>query len=498
MTLAGETAWLGAWRLRQLLADREISAAEVTAGCLTRIEALDPWLKAFITVAGERAMEQAVEADARAASGQPLPALHGIPVAVKDEVWTEGIPSTGGSLLYRDFVPDQDGEVAGRLRNAGAVIVGKTNMPEFAAFPRSKNHMAGESVNPYDRTRTSGASSGGSAAALAAGMVPLAIGSDGGGSIRIPASLCGVAGLYPTVGRVPDTGSFSYSPYASLGPMAREVRDVALLLDVLTGSSEATLGAAGHEVPDIHEMRASPSRRVGFSADFGYIPVSSAVLKTVREATGRLQETGAMVDDIDVRLEHVWETFFVVSAAYGRYDEKERPLPFTLTPEFDTFRRRPENFERLCPYTQQAMGSSPPTAADYRASLVRQRHLREQFEEIFRTYDVVITPTMPVVAPPVNDGWGTPYGDDWMGTPFTSVVNMLKLTAISYPVGLVDGLPVGLQIIGPGGHEVQVLEVCRHLEAVRPWTTRPDLTGLVAPPPGDGAPDRTRLADIHC
>jgi Asp-tRNA(Asn)/Glu-tRNA(Gln) amidotransferase A subunit family amidase len=272
--------------------------------------------------------------------------------------------------------------------------------------------------------------------------------------------------------------------------MAREVRDVALLLDVLNGSSDAAPGPAGQD-----QVTASPPRRVGFSADFGYIPVSSAVLKMVREATGQLQEIGATVDDVDVRLEHVWETFFVVSAAYGRYYEKERPLPFTLTPEFDAFRRRPENFERLCPYTQEAMASTPPTAVDYREGLVRQGRLRQQFEEIFRSYDVVITPTMPVVAPPVDDGWGTPYGDDWMGTPFTAVVNMLKLTAMSYPVGLVDGLPVGLQIIGPSGHEDLVLDVCRHLEAVRPWSTRPDLTGLVAHSSDPSATRGDRLSD---
>jgi Asp-tRNA(Asn)/Glu-tRNA(Gln) amidotransferase A subunit family amidase len=142
VALADETGWLAAWQLRELVGRKELSAVEVAAGCLARIEALEPTLQAFITVAGELAMEEARRADARAASGAPLPAMHGIPVAVKDEVWTEGIASTAGSLLYRDFVPDQDGDVARRLRDAGAVIVGKTNMPEFAAFPRSKNRIA--------------------------------------------------------------------------------------------------------------------------------------------------------------------------------------------------------------------------------------------------------------------------------------------------------------------------------------------------------------------
>jgi Asp-tRNA(Asn)/Glu-tRNA(Gln) amidotransferase A subunit family amidase len=470
--LADETSWLSAWQLRELVERKDLSAADLVAGCLARIEALDPALRAFITVAGERAIEQARQADAKAASGVPLGVLHGIPVAVKDEVWTEGIASSGGSLLYRDFVPDEDGEVARRLRDAGAVIIGKTNMPEFAAFPRSKTRIVGESVNPYDTGRTSGASSGGSAAALAAGMVPLAVGSDGGGSIRIPASLCGVVGLYPTVGRVPDRGSYSYSPFASLGPMARDVRDVALLLGVLVG--EATIGSLPAHGDD------APSRtvRIGFTADFGFIPVSAGIPELVGDALGRLTDAGAVVDDLDLRLERVWETFFVASAAYGRYREDERPLPFTLTPEFDEFRRRPENFERLCPYTQNAMAHALPTASQYTQELAQKRRLGELFEKVLARYDVIVSPTMHVVAPKVDDGWESPYGDPWMGTPFTAVVNMLQLTAMTYPVGMVDGLPVGLQVIGRGGDEARVLQVCRTLETIQPWTSRPELPGV--------------------
>jgi Asp-tRNA(Asn)/Glu-tRNA(Gln) amidotransferase A subunit family amidase len=469
MPLADETSWFTAWQLRELVGRKELSAADLVAGCLARIESLDPALRAFITVAGERAVEQARQADARAASGVPLGPLHGIPVAVKDEAWTEGIASSGGSLLYRDFVPSEDGEVARRLRDAGAVIVGKTNMPEFAAFPRSKTLIVGESVNPYDTGRTSGASSGGSAAALAAGMVPLAVGSDGGGSIRIPASLCGVVGLYPTVGRVPDRGSYSYSPFASLGPMARDVRDVALLLGVLIG--DATVGS----LPSNGGDAPSPTVRIGFTADFGYIPVSAGIVELVGDALDRLTDAGAVVEDIDLRLERVWETFFVVSAAYGRYREDERPLPFTLTPEFDEFRRRPENFERLCPYTQDAMAQPLPTAHQYTEELARKHRVGELFEKVLDRYDVIVTPTMHVVAPLADDGWESPYDDPWMGTPFTAVVNMLRLTAMTYPVGMVDGLPVGLQVIARGGDEAGVLQVCRTLERVQPWTSRPEL-----------------------
>ena len=222
--MTDELTWTSARELRRLIAQREISPVDVVSSCLARIEALDPTLHSFITVVGERALDDAKRAEAAVQGGDALGPLHGIPVALKDEVWTADIPSTDGSLLFRRFVPSRDGTVTERLRRAGAIVIGKTNMPEFAAWPRSKSRLAGESVNPWDVTRISGASSGGSAAAVAAGMVPLAIGSDGGGSTRIPSAFCGVFGLFPTPGRVPSYGSFSYSTEGSLGPIGRSAR----------------------------------------------------------------------------------------------------------------------------------------------------------------------------------------------------------------------------------------------------------------------------------
>jgi Asp-tRNA(Asn)/Glu-tRNA(Gln) amidotransferase A subunit family amidase len=299
-------------------------------------------------------------------------------------------------------------------------------------------------------------------------MVPLAIGSDGGGSIRIPASLCGVVGLYPTVGRVPDRGSFSYSPYASLGPMARDVRDAAMLLGVLASDPGTTTA------PSSGDQARSRPVRIAVTSDFGFVPVSAAITNLVRRAVAALCDTCAFAaDEIDLALEDVWDTFFVVSAGYGRHREDERPLPFTLTPEFDVFRRRPDNFELLCPYTQRAMAHGPPTAGEYEEGLARRARTAEQFAAVFADYDVIVSPTMHVIAPEIDDGWESPYDDPWMGTPFTAVVNMLRLTAASYPVGLLDGLPVGLQVIGRAGDEAGVLDVCRSLETVQPWTSRP-------------------------
>src|SRR5436190_16437438 len=249
--MVDELRWTSARELRRLIAERQISPVDVITACLARIEALEPMLHAFITVVGDRALDDAKRAEAAVQRGDELGPLHGVPIALKDEAWTADIPSTGGSLLFKRFVPSHDGTVTERLRRVGAVVIGKTNLPEFAAWPRSKSRLAGESVNPWDTTRISGASSGGSAAAVAAGIVPLAIGSDGGGSTRIPSALCGVVGLFPTPGRVPSYGSFSYSTEGSLGPIGRNVGDIAVLQQVIAGPDPRDALATTQPAPDV-------------------------------------------------------------------------------------------------------------------------------------------------------------------------------------------------------------------------------------------------------
>jgi Asp-tRNA(Asn)/Glu-tRNA(Gln) amidotransferase A subunit family amidase len=476
MVTSAELRWSSAWELRDRIVAGELSSEELIAACLERIDELEPLLHAFITVAADLALDDARRADAARERGEPLGLLHGIPVAVKDEAWTKDMRSTAGSLLYRDFVPVEDGAVAERLRAAGAVIIGKTNMPEFAAWPRSRSRVAGESVNPWDVRRTSGASSGGSAAALAAGMVPLAVGSDGGGSIRIPASHCGVVGLYPTVGRVSARGSFSYSPYASLGPMARDVRDVATLLQVLSGFDERDPMSADVETPDFLARLDDgvDGMRIGFSPDCGWVDVSDGIVSRVREGVARLERAGATVDELELRLTEVPETFFAASAGYLLYGDGW--MPYTRSPEFQERTRSPENRDRLCEYTVLASESPPTSREDYERALENRDRLRAAFDALFADHDVVVTPTMHVTAPLVHDGWGTPYPDPWMGTNFTGLVNILCLTAASYPVGPLDGLPVGLHVIGRAWDEATVLRACRALELVCPWTERPSLT----------------------
>ena len=303
-----ELAWLSALELRELIGAGSVSPVEVARACLERIDAVEPHLHSFITVAADRALEQARVAERAVAGGEDLGPLHGVPVALKDEIWTEGIPSTGGSLVFRRFVPSKDATVAQRLRAAGAIIIGKTQLPEFASWPRSKTRLVDESVNPWDVTRISGASSGGSGACVAAGLVPLAVGSDGGGSIRIPSSLCGVFGLYPTPGRVSSYGTFSYSTAGSLGPMARTVRDAAFLQQVISGPDRHDAWKLTGPAPDILVDLESGVRglRIAWSEDFGHIPVAPAIGVAVQRAVSVLGDLGATVETTDRHLAHPW------------------------------------------------------------------------------------------------------------------------------------------------------------------------------------------------
>jgi Asp-tRNA(Asn)/Glu-tRNA(Gln) amidotransferase A subunit family amidase len=456
---------------------------------------LDATLHAFITVAGQEALEDAARAELAVLHGDDLGPLHGVPVALKDEAWTAGVRSTGGSLVFGRFVPERDGTVAERLRRAGAIVIGKTNMPEFAAWPRSKTRLAGEAVNPWDTTRIAGASSGGSAAAVAAGMVPVAIGSDGGGSTRIPSALCGVVGLYPTPGRVPSYGSFSYSPAGSLGPIARDVADVALVQHVIAGPDPRDGGALTDAALDVIAGLDDgvDGLRIAWSADFGRISVDPRIVSAARLVLEALTSLGARVEETSTLIPHPWGDGAMLvdlqaAVAAGRWDlDDDPPVPDTSAEQawmWDVFRgdqplTADTRFEALC--RRHATLLTPPSRLGYDAApgttaisvLPTPDELRASMTAVLRTHDVLCSPTMATVAPVAPDGWATPYADPYMGTNFTFIANSTGCPAASVPAGLVDGLPVGLQVIGRPGDEATVLRVCRAVENVTGGTQRP-------------------------
>jgi len=459
---------LPAWRIAELVRSGEQSPVEIVQASLDRIARLDSQVHAFLTVTADEALAEAEEAAAAVRAGEPLGPLHGVPIAVKDELWTKGVRATAGSLAFEDFVPEQDGTAMARLRAAGAILVGKTNVPEFMCWSRTANNLGPETVNPWDTRRSPGASSGGSGAALAAGMVPLAVGSDGGGSIRIPAALCGVHGLYPTPGRVPDTGSFSYSPVGSLGPMARDVRDLALALTVMSGPD----GEDERKVPPAGDYLAAIASgvaglRCAWTPDFGHIQTQPGLTDAVRGAVAPLADAGAEILTLDVAFEDFWEILHSSVEVLAEADGIARP-PYTRSPAFLERCLRPANFERLTPFGQGAATARFSNDEVRARSVERLFDLRRRVEALFARYDVILSPTMPTTAPLLPEGLADPYPYPPLacGTYFTSVANLCRLPAASFACGLFDGLPMAVQVIGPWGREDVVLKVCAALERI--------------------------------
>jgi Asp-tRNA(Asn)/Glu-tRNA(Gln) amidotransferase A subunit family amidase len=492
----GELTWLPASRLREMVVKRQVSALEITRHFLARIERLEPLFHAFSHVDRDGALAAAKQADIDLKNGKSPGALHGIPVAIKDNLWVKGMPATAGSLIFANFRPSFDGTVVERLRAAGAIILGMTNMPEFAAWPRTQSYVAGETRNPWDRDRISGASSGGSAAAVAAGMVPVAIGTDGGGSVRIPASLCGIYGLFPTLGRVPDYGGFHCSPAGSAGPMARTVGDAAMIQQVISGPDARIQGGLIAPAPDVVSGLDSgvAGLRMAWSPDFGHIPIDPLIAGCARRALDALQAAGAKVDEIADRIEHPWGDGTMMAAireavgAGGYPTAPEGEIPDTASaeswlaassarvgeivfkiPEFREFYARHSGL--LTPPQRLLSGVRPATSP-----VPSEQELRAAMDRIFASHDLLCSPTMAVVAPIAPPGWASAYGDSFMGTNFTFIANATGRPAITVPCGFVRDLPVGLQIIGRPGDEPTVLRAARALEAILPPQATPPLT----------------------
>lgn len=485
--------WMSAVELRGRMVRGELSAVTLLEACLARIDELDSTLRAFVHLDRESALAAARDADEKLARGEEPGLLHGIPVAVKDDVWVEGMPATAGSLIFSRFVPSRDGTVARRLREAGAIILGKTNLPEFASWPRTKSWVGGETVNPWDLARIPGASSGGSGAAVAAGMVPLAIGTDGGGSVRIPAALCGIVGMLPTIGRVPDHGGFLCSPLSSCGPMARSVEDMTLMLQAISGPDDAVvnsqMGQAPRFLAGLDDGVAG--LRVAWSPDYGDIPVEPGVLAATDLGLAALRKAGAAIEKITRPIPHPWGEGQLMADAYAGARAWDAPDP-------DRFDDAPETVFAEAALAECSANATGFFATDEVRELVRknaslltpphrilatalrpdapvptQDEMQGAMDAIFAEHDVLCSPTMAWVAPKIPSGWASPYPDDYSGTNFTFIANATGCPGISVPCGLSDGMPVGFQVIGRPGDEATVLRAARAIEMGLPGLPRP-------------------------
>jgi aspartyl-tRNA(Asn)/glutamyl-tRNA(Gln) amidotransferase subunit A len=453
-----------ALQLASRLKSLELSPIELMEETLRRIESVNPKINAFVALRAEEALAEARALAETIASGKPAGPLAGVPIAVKDMEDTAGMVTSFGSIPFKDNRVYRDSVQVARLKRAGAIVVGKTNTPEFGFTGFTKNRLFGVTRNPWNLERTPGGSSGGAAAAVASGMVSLATGSDAGGSIRIPASYSGCFGFKPTFGRIP-LGPFAVLPFTRtwhLGPLTRTVADAALYLDVVSGYHPEDPDSL--PPPGLSYLKALdrplPGLKIGFSPDLGYARVQRDVAALTEEAFKAFEEMGHRVEVWNGRLPEVSRTWsdLMGMEIYGQVrDGLERS--------------RPEMGKALVAAIDQSRGlSSDDLAAGQRARTA----LNQALFEVFDRFDLLITPTMPTEAfgakgpPPTEiDGHPIPI---LLAVAFTYPFNLSGHPAATVRAGLTaSGLPAGLQIIGPRHRDDLVLQAAHAFELARPW-----------------------------
>jgi amidase len=462
-----EVAFASALDQARMIRDREVSPVELVETYLERIDILDKQLNAFVTLIGERAVEAARTAERSVTDGAELPPFHGVPIAIKDLAETKGIRTTFSCGPFGEYEPDIDGAAVRRIREAGFIILGKTNTPEFGTVPQTESELNGICRNPWNTDFTPGGSSGGAAAAVASGMLPAAHGSDGGGSIRIPASCCGLFGIKPARGRVSNGPRFGevLAGFATEGPLSRSVADAAALLDVMSGYETGDpYWAPPPDRPFVEEARVDPGTlRIGFTLVGGNdTPVEDEVADATRATAALLESLG-----------HEVESFT------PNWNEPE------LTAHFITI------WQSGCCYyagvDPQAMEPLNRVLAETAATTTMETYVqaRIQIEAFSRRvvalwddYDVVLTPTMPQTPRPV--AWMFEDEDPWMQliragmiVPFTVGANITGQPAVNVPLHWSDsGLPIGSQLMGRPAGEATLIRLAAQLEAARPWADR--------------------------
>jgi aspartyl-tRNA(Asn)/glutamyl-tRNA(Gln) amidotransferase subunit A len=448
-----DLCFTSATQLASMIARRELSPVELMTAVLGRAQRLQPILNIFAELHGDRAMEAARAAEAAVMRGEDLGPLHGVPITIKDNVAIGGVPMRNGSLSSVDFVPVHDATVTARIKAAGAIPIGTTTLPEFAHKVLTDSPLYGVTRNPYDLERTPGGSSGGASAALAAGVAPLAIGTDGGGSIRCPASCTGVAGLKATLGRIPfEQFPDSFVNYAAVGPMTRAIEDIPLLLSVMSGPQIDDPYSYAVEKFIPKPASAPMGMRVAWIERFGSVRPEAEVGALTKRAVELLASQGAQVEALSSPIfDNVFETYVVIATA--AHAARLEPMAKQWGDKITASLR--QSIARGLTYS----AAQWQRASDSRSALFRA------VQRLFESYDILVTPTMN--APPVGlDAGGSIESEmyaQWAG--YLYPFNLTGNPALSVPCGFTaGGLPVGLQLVGAYHDEQRLIDVALALE----------------------------------
>ncbi|KKM09616.1 glutamyl-tRNA amidotransferase [Clostridiales bacterium PH28_bin88] len=468
---------LTAHELHDLLIKREVSAREIVESALTRIDAVDGDVRSFVNITKERALSDAGRVDKKLAGGERLSPLAGIPMGLKDNICTRDIPTTCSSKILENFVPPYDATVKVRLADAGAVLLGKLNMDEFAMGSSTENSRFFPTRNPWDLETVPGGSSGGPAAAVAAGEAVYTLGSDTGGSIRQPASFCGVVGMKPTYGLVSRYGLVAFaSSLDQIGPITRDVTDCALVLQAIAGHDPLDSTSADFNPPDYREALINDIKgmRIGIPKEYFVEGLDPDVGRVVKEAIAKLEELGAACEEVSLpHTEYALPTYYLVAPAeassnlarydgvgYGyRAEGAEEVVGMYMKSRSEGFGAEVKRRIMLGTYAL----SSGYYDAYYLKALKVRTLIKQDFEQAFEKFDVLVAPTSPTVAFKLGERADDPLSM-YLADLFTIPVNMAGIPGISIPCGFSQGLPVGLQFIGKPFSEDTLLRVAYTFE----------------------------------
>ena len=460
-----DLCYLSAFELARAIRAKSVSPVEATLAVLDRVEKLNPKLNAFCTLMAESAMLEARQAEGAVKSSETLGPLHGVPISIKDNIYVKDSRTTFGSKLLEDQITRADAPIVERLRQAGAIIIGRTNTPEFGWKGVTDNLVFGATRNPWNLELTPGGSSGGASAAVASGLGPIGIGTAGGGSLRIPASFCGLVGHKPSYGRVPHYPGISVGSLRHIGGITRTVRDSALLLNVTAGPDERDASSLpASDVDFVAELdRGIEQNRVAYSPDMGYAIVDKQVAAACEQAASRLSDAGAEVERVDLDWSDpydCWSVFFY-GGATARLGEEILERGHLLDPGL---RQVVEHGLTL-------------TATDFRKARVQRDAFCQQVRALFKCFDLLVTPTLAVLPFPIGKDNADPFPEqpqkDLQWTQFTYPFNLTGQPVTSVPAGwTANNLPIGLQIIGRGFDDDSTLRAARAIEHLQPWDHR--------------------------